>query len=188
MKNVFDRLSPTLQLILAQCSAMGFDLAALLALGADGISQRFNQISTEFKAAGLDLKAILGGDFASLKKGGDITAAVEEATKALQEQLTAEQGKVGTLSSQLSAFNSAVTAFGATPKAGDAAKGLTAADIEAALNARASIKAADQLAKHGIKEALPLAPAADATKPAKPASNLTGYARVVAAFEADAAK
>lgn len=185
MKNVFDKLSPTLQLILAQCTAIGLDLTALLAGGVEGLSQRFSQISSEFKSAGLDLKAILNGDYASLKKTGDLSALVEEGTKLLQSQLTAAQNQVTAHAATITAYTTAIAAIGATVKASDEKVGITAADIEAALNARSSIKAADQLAKHGLAAPLPVTPAGDslAAAPAKPESKLFGRDRYRADFD-----
>lgn len=143
MSNVLDRLSPGFQALTAQFAAAGLDLSAILAAGPTGLKDKLE----------------------SLKNSGDVAAAVESATAALQAQLTAEQGKVTTLNTQLSALNSAVAAFGAAPKAADEKAGLTAADIEKSLNDRASIKAAEQLAKHGLAAPLAVTPAADATKP-----------------------
>lgn len=158
--NVFDRLSPTLQLILAHCKALGFDFAALLAGGAESLGQRFTQISSEFKSAGLDLKDILNGNFTSLKKVADIASTIQEATKQLQSELDAAQAK-------LALYETAIFAFGAKIVASDEKAGVTAADIEKALNDRASIKASDQLAAQGLKQPLGLTPAADPTNPQK---------------------
>lgn len=163
MPNVFDRLSPTLQLILAQCTALGLDIAALLST--ENLGQRFAAIGSEFKSAGIDLKAVLAGDYASLKKPApDIASAVEAATSALQSQLaTAEQNRA-VAAAKAGIFDSALLAVGITPKASDEKAGLTAADVEQAIRARASIMASEQLAKHGLAKPLDLAPAADPTK------------------------
>lgn len=83
-------------------------------------------------------------------------------------------------------YVTALTKFGANVavvKEGQTLEG----NVEAALDERASIKAADQLAKHGITAALPVAPVVDAAKPAAIDAKLTGLARVTAAIKAEAA-
>lgn len=119
-----------------------------------------------FAAAKLDFFAAFeAGDENALKvalekqaNSADVASAVEAATSQLQLQVTAAQAKV-------SAFETALVKFGAQVKASDEKAGITAADIEQAINARVSIKASEQLAKHGLPTALPLAPAANAADP-----------------------
>lgn len=111
MKNVFDRLSPTLQLIVAALTACGLSLESLLGAGTaspESIGQRFTAIATQFKAAGLDLKAIVGGDFSSLSKLTDVGAAVELATKELQTQLATAQQSVTTATASVACFLAAL--------------------------------------------------------------------------------
>lgn len=104
MKNVFDRLSPTLQLIVAQLTACGLSLESMLAAGPEALTQRFTSVAHQLKAAGLDLKALLNGDNSSLAKLTDVAGAVEAATKELQTQLAAVQSAKSAAESRLTSF------------------------------------------------------------------------------------
>ncbi len=105
---------------------------------------------------------------AGLKIDDFINASDETALQAHLESLRpAAPAPVDAASARAEAVKPYVAALAATGvqvKAADEQAGPTAAEIEQALRARASILAAEQLAKHGLPAALPVAPAADATR------------------------
>lgn len=157
-----------------------------------------------FAAAGLNLDEIVAkGDATALKthidalKPSDELAVVTAelcSVKAENATLNAALGAAKKEIEEANATASAATKTAATYTAGLEAAGIKlsgtpaeAASVTAAINDKSALKARELLAKHGISEPIATAPAADPTKTAaKPAKEVTGLARVKAAFEAKA--
>jgi hypothetical protein len=128
-------------------------------------SRSLAALTKQFEAAGLKID-----DFINAPDETALQAHIESLRPAAAT-LTVDCGAIS--AAAVKPYAEALQKFGATVKASDEKAGATAADIEAALNARASIKAGEQLNKHGLPAALPLTPAADATKPATKGKTLT---------------
>jgi hypothetical protein len=145
-------------------------------------SRRLAAITAQFTAAGIDIEPfIAAADETALKAHLDSL----KGDASLAEQLTAAKASVTTLTAQVGSFTTALASTGITINA-SADKPATAADIEQAIRARASIMAGDQLAKHGLEQPLAVSPSADpvAAAPQQIDPKLTGLARVTAAFKA----
>lgn len=150
-----------------------------------------------FAAAKLDFHALYAaGDPQALatllakSPGAEaVNAAITEATATLTKQLGDAQAKVTAHEARLSLFDNGIKAAGLTLKPANEKAGLTPEDFKSAIEDRASILAADKLAKHKLDAPLPAGPSADITKPAAAvAPKLTGLARVEAAFRAQREK
>lgn len=153
-------------------------------------SRRLAAITAQFTAAGLDIEQFIAAtDDTALKAHLESQKpSGAAATKDLQAQLEQLGAQHSALSAQHGHYTAALAAVGVKLAAADEKAGLTAADIEAGIRARASIMAQEQLAKAGLPAPLPLAPAADATKPAAAAQpELKGLKKVHAAFAAETA-
>lgn len=164
-----------------------------------------------FAAAGLDFAALVSaGDENALKAhltkaaaapvvAGALTAeevtainaSLEKAVKeneTLAAQLSEQKQLVTRHSALVAAYETALATAKITPKAADAAKGLQASDVTAALNSRISMAAGEELAKHGLTAFPEQTVEADPTKPAAAtAPKLTGLARTIAALKAESA-
>lgn len=167
-KNVLDKLSPAAAFAAQLFANAKLDFHALLASG--------------------DPQAL--AHLLAKSPGAEaVNAAITEATAALTKQLGDAQAKVTAHEARLALFDNGIKAAGLTLKPKDEKAGLTPEDFKAAVEARASILAADQLAKHKLDNPLPAGPSADVTKPTLPtAPKLTGLARVEAAFRAQREK
>jgi galactitol-specific phosphotransferase system IIB component len=139
MSNVLDRLSPGFKATAALFTAAGLDLEAMLATG--------------------DVNALK----AKLESSTGIAEAVQAATSELQAQLTAAQASVTTLTTQVGTYTAAFASTGITLNA-SADKPATADEIAAAIKARASVMASEQLGQHGLAAPLPVAPSADSLR------------------------
>ena len=132
-----------------------------------------------FAAAGLDLEAMAAtGDVQALKSA---MAAQSGAAEAIAQATATLQAEVDAAAPQLALL---ATYQAALPvKATDAKAGIQSTDIAAAIEARASLKAAELLATTGTPPVGMEAKASVATAPKLPA-NLTGIDRVRAFFAA----
>ena len=159
-KNLFDRLSPLAAFATQLFSNAGLDLPAMLAAGdADALKSHL----------------------ATLSAGEGAAAAIEQATKTLQADLTAAQTSSATAAASLTLYVNALEQSGITPQAADEKAGLQASDIAAAINARISLKAAEEMAKLGTPpvDNKPKTEAPGQKKTIDP--KLTGLARAIAA-------
>lgn len=93
-------------------------------------------------------------------------------------------GELGQLEAQVGLYTGALAKAGINVVAKDAKAGITAADIETAINARISTKAAEQLAQTGTPPVVTEPAAAAGSEAAKPKAGLTGLARTQAAYAA----
>jgi hypothetical protein len=109
-----------------------------------------------------------------------VAALIAAAVEAKATEITAAHATAAALHS---AFASGLAAAGIAPKAADAAKGVQATDVSAAINDRVQIAAQEQLAKRGLAQFPVAAPVADPTTPKAPAA-LKGLARTEAAYAA----
>lgn len=168
MPNVLDSISPGFKALSAQLAAAGFNVAELLA------ATDANFLKSKI--------ASLPGNSADVEAA--ITEATAHLTKERDEAKSAAQVAVALNTTYAAGFAKA----GVQVKAADEKAGITAEEVSKAIADRASIKASEQLAQHRLDAPLPVSPAADSTKPAqKPASNLTGLARVTEALRSEAA-
>jgi hypothetical protein len=151
--------------------------AALL----DSISPGYKRLAAALESAGFDpaaviaapesVKAHIDSAAAAAKSAPEITAAIEAATAELTCQLNDAKAQIAALrdaalaASEATALRDAALAdLGIKPKPSAEGAALTQADIVQAVRERASVLAAEKLAKHHLDAPLPVAPSADSAK------------------------
>ena len=164
------------------------------------------KIGAKFTAAGLDLDAHMESGDDSLKaaltaaegKGSAALAIATARITTLETDLAAQQAEalgfkndliaakasLASVTAKAALFEGALAAAGVKLPAATADKLLDQAAVTAAIDTRVSLKAREQLAKHGINDPLPVDPAADASAKPAPGRGLSGLAKAEAALAA----
>lgn len=185
---------PALGITLAQGQTVEQAIQARLAATGPTPEQLSAGVAAFLKGHGLEVAAGQTPDQAltAFLTAHGIEVAQGQNLKQAFESFVSELGQVEaqltSVQAQLALYTGALAKHGIKVVAKDAKAGITAADIEAAIAARISTKAAEHLAQTGAPqvETQPAAtPGSDAAKP-QPAAGLTGYARTRAAFAAKA--
>lgn len=161
------------------CQTLGLNVEELIAKG-DPVGAAQAHLASQKPA--LDAAKAVA---ALTEENGALTAALTSAKKELEEasakfsaELATANAKIEAALGQVDAFKSGLSAAGVK-----VADGADSATVTKAIDDRASIKARERLAKHGINEHVAVEPTPDPSKPnkAEKKNNLTGLARMRAA-------
>jgi hypothetical protein len=175
-RTIITALRASIEKIGAKFAAASLDLDAHMELGDDSLKTAL----TAAEGKGSAELATATARIATLET--DLAAQQAEAL-GFKNDLVAAKASLNSVTAENSLFKGALAAKGVKIEA-TADNPLSQASIETALDTRISLKAREQLARHGINDPLPVDPAADSSKPAAQRSELKGLARVEAAFKA----